>query len=181
MTNKQKQYLLGFLGYYSGVVDGQWGTLSQAATVAFQRDHSLRADGIFGTETEKVIRRVIADGNEENWWKEIRHFTREEFRCKCGGKHCDGFPAEPERVLLAVADRIRAHFAAAAVVSSGIRCNDHNAAVGGVVNSRHLSGKAMDFCVVGIGVSEVLTYAKMQPEIRYVYAIDDHYVHMDVA
>lgn len=181
MTIKQKQHLLGFLGYYTGVIDGQWGDLSRTATVAFQRDYSLKVDGIFGTETETQIRKVIAAGNDEDWWKKIRHFTREEFRCKCRGKYCGGFPAEPERALLAAADRIREHFAAVVSVSSGLRCQKHNEVVGGVANSRHLSGKAMDFCVAGIPASEVLACAKQQPEIRYAYAIDSRYVHMDIA
>lgn len=181
MTNKQKQHLLGFLGYYTGEIDGQWGVLSQAATEAFQRDNSLTVDGIFGKETETQIRKVIAIGDGEDWWKEIRYFTREEFKCKCGGMYCDGFPVEPARELLTAADRIREHFASVVVVSSGLRCKMHNKAVDGVANSRHLSGKAMDFCVAGVSVSDVLAFVKQLPEIRYAYAIDSRYLHMDIA
>lgn len=115
-----------------------------------------------------------------NWWDNIKHFDREEFRCKCGGKYCNGYPAEPAQLLVQVADRVREHFGAPAIVSSGVRCKTHNANVGGVSNSRHMSGKAMDFCVRGKTAAQVLAYVQQQPEIRYAYAIDSCYVHMDV-
>jgi len=82
--------------------------------------------------------------------------------------------------LLRAADRVRAHFGAAAIVSSGLRCEAHNAAVGGVPGSRHRVGKAMDFRVAGRSAAQVLEFVKQQPEIRYCYAIDQNFVHMDI-
>ena len=82
--------------------------------------------------------------------------------------------------LIRVADRVRAHFGAEAFVSSGVRCQQHNANVGGVPGSRHLYGKAMDFCISGKKAAEVLEYVLKQPEIRYAYDIDGTYIHMDV-
>ena len=38
MTNKQKQCLLAYLGYYVGNIDGIWGTLSETAMNAFKKD-----------------------------------------------------------------------------------------------------------------------------------------------
>ena len=102
MTAKQKQHLLGYLGYYAGEIDGAWGEMSQAATRAFQRDYGLTADGIFGVGTEARIREVVASGETPrhtqdvpetggaDWWKDIRYFKRAEFRCPCG--RCGGFP-----------------------------------------------------------------------------------------
>jgi uncharacterized protein YcbK (DUF882 family) len=52
--------------------------------------------------------------------------------------------------------------------------------VGGVSNSRHLEGKAMDFSIRGKTSAQVLAYVQKQPEIRYAYAIDGSYVHMDI-
>ena len=121
-----------------------------------------------------------ANEPEVNWWDSIQHFTREEFECHCGGKYCNGYPAEPAKRLIQVADRVREHFGAPAIVSSGVRCKTHNAIVGGISNSRHLTGKAMDFCVTGKSAELVLAYVKQQPEINFAYAIDSEYVHMDI-
>ena len=187
LTNKQKQHLLAYLGYYVGNIDGKWGQMSETATKAFQKDYGITADGICGKETEKALKHAVSYGmpaknadEKADFWADIKHFKREEFACKCGGKYCNGFPAEPERKLVTVADRVREHFGKPAIVSSGVRCKQHNANVGGVSNSRHMAGKAMDFCVIGKTAKEVLAYAQAQPEIRYAYAIDQNYIHMDI-
>ena len=162
MTIRQIQCLLAYLGYYDGPLDGLWGEKSQRATEAFQRGYQLTADGIFGAATEKRILEVIANGEEPvddkmsatedkmsaiaDWWKEIRYFTRKEFRCTC--PRCGGFPVEPEETMVRVVDGIR-HRAGVPVTivdsgGSGVRCPEHNAEVGGVPNSEHLYGRAAD-------------------------------------
>ena len=184
MTNVQKQCLLKYLGYYDGAVDGLWGPKSRQATADFQKAYGLEADGQFGSLTEAKILEAVAGTAQpvepENFWDGIKYFDREEFRCKCGGKYCDGFPVEPEKKLVQLADRVREHFGAAAIVSSGVRCITHNTFVDGDVNSRHMRGLAMDFCIKGKTAAEVLAFVQAQPEVRYAYAIDSNYVHMDV-
>lgn len=181
MTIKQKQCLLCYLSLYSGAIDGSWGPQSVEGTKAFQRKYDLTVDGVFGPETEKQILSVISgDENSGDWWGDIRYFRPEEFKCKCG-TYCDGYPARMQETLVRTADRVRANFDAPVTVSSGVRCTKHNANVGGVANSRHLSGKAMDFCVAGKTAKQVLAYVQTQPEIRYAYAIDERFVHMDIA
>ena len=191
MTIKQKQNLLAYLGYYVGAIDGVWGTLSKTATKAFQKDFGMVADGVCGTETEKALKHAVSYGmpakqevTEEakntDFWDDIKYFQRKEFKCKCGNVYCNGYPAEPEEKLVRAADRVREHFGKTATVSSGLRCTQHNANVGGVSNSRHLTGKAMDFCISGQTAEQVLAYVQQQPEIRYAYAIDNKFVHMDI-
>lgn len=154
--------------------DGLAGEQTKAATEQWQAARGLEADGIAGPDTRQAMTRDRA------YWQDITHFTPEEFVCKCGGRYCGGWPAMVRKPLLAAADRVRGHFGAAAIVSSGLRCESHNAAVGGVPGSRHRLGKAMDFRVVGKTAQQVLDYVARQPEIRYSYAIDSNYVHMDI-
>lgn len=185
MTVKQKQCLLAYLGYYVGEIDGSWGTLSKTATLAFQQDHGLNPDGIFGDSTAKVARAAVAADetkkvDQGSFWDEIVYFDRAEFACHCGGKYCNGYPNEPQEKLIRVADRVRKDLGGVASVSSGVRCSQHNASVGGVSNSRHLAGKAMDFCIAGKSAAQTLAYVQRQPEIRYAYAIDNTFVHMDI-
>jgi uncharacterized protein YcbK (DUF882 family) len=186
MTNKQKQLLLAYLGYYVGSIDGKFGTMSKAACKAFQKDFGLTDSGICDEQTEKALKHAVAYGISRkedaagDFWKGIKHFSRDEFKCKCGEKYCDGFPAEMQPNVVKVADRARDHFGAACVVTSGVRCEQHNANVGGVANSRHKSGKAIDCYIKGVTAAQLLDYVQQQPEIRYAYAIDDSCVHFDV-
>lgn len=177
MTVKQKQCLLAYLGYYSGQVDGIWGPLSQNAVKDFQTDWG-------NGELEETLKQAVAGGKTEkeeteDFWCGIRYFTRQEFACKCG--KCGGFPAEPDRTMVQLAEDVREHFGAPMIPSSGVRCAAHNANVGGVSGSRHLSGKAVDFCIRGRSAAQILDFVQKDPRTRYAYAIDAAYVHMDVA
>lgn len=187
MTNKQKQHLLAYLGYYVGEIDGDFGTLSKTACKAFQRDYfqmDSKVDGICGTETEKALTHAVCYGmpvkkqeasQSGDFWDGIKYFRKAEFACKCG---CGA--SEMNEKLIKTADKVREHFGKPITVSSGRRCATYNANVGGVSNSRHLSGKGMDFCVEGVPSATVLAYVQKLPEIRYSYAINENYVHMDV-
>jgi len=176
MTDKQKQSLLTYLGYYSSRPDGIWGPLSRQAEARFREDYALTSEDLAAALLDAVNGRI----EPEDFWSRVEFFKKEEFRCRCGGAYCDGFPAQPDRCLVTLADRVRKHFGAPAHLSSGIRCPIHNARVGGVSASRHLTGKAMDFRVSGRTAAEVLEFVQAQPECRYAYSIDGTYVHMDV-
>lgn len=185
MTIKQRQCLLAYLGYYTGEIDGIFGKQSTTATKAFQEDYGISASGVVDEDTEKSLTHAVAYGmptkkEPKDFWEDIQYFERDEFKCKCGGKYCNGFPVEPSEKLVRLAEKVRKHFNAPAIVSSGVRCETHNANVGGVSGSRHKYGTAMDFRVQGKTGEQVLAYVLAQPETNYAYNIDGTYIHMDV-
>lgn len=167
MTIKQKQCLLAYLGYYVGDIDSKWGALSKTATKCFQRDYGLKVDGDFGPATEKKILSVVASGEppkvetKEVGWEDIKYFTKREFKCKCGGKHCNGYPAEIDLVMVGYADAIRERLGVPLSVNSGLRCKQHNANCGGVKSSQHLLGTACDLgCPAGTTPAEMAKIAE---------------------
>ena len=187
MTVTQRQLLLAYLGYYKGVPDGIWGPLSEAAARAFQAAFGLEADGIIGSETEDALRHAVAYGMPEvkeeeaaGWWADIEYFTREELRCKCGGLYCNGFPAEPQELTVRLADRARKHFGRPAHNVSFLRCSTWNALQGGVANSQHMYGEAMDIRIEGVSAAELCSFFRAQPEVRYTYEINSSNVHFDI-
>lgn len=115
-----------------------------------------------------------------SFWPGIVHFRREEMRCKCGGRYCNGFPAEPQQLLMELADRARKHFGRPAHVVSGLRCQRWNQLQGGVANSQHMYGEAMDIRIDGVTADELLAWMKKQPEVRYCYKINETNVHFDI-
>ena len=168
MTITQKQHLLGYLGYDTGGVDGIWGPRSRKAEAAFRAARNLP-----DAPLETALRVAVAG---ESLWDTVKYFSPVEFACKCG---C-GCDTQPDIALLRLAEEVRAHFDAPCIVSSGVRCEAHNKKVGGAAGSRHLSGKAMDFRVKGRSALETLAFVQSLPGVRYAYAIDKNYVHMDV-
>ena len=184
MTNKQKQLLLQFLGLYNGAIDGIWGPKSQKAMeVVWEKYEDL--------DEEDALLEAIANwypdvtdnnvGSTGTFWDEIEFFDRNEFRCTCGGRGCNGFPAEPRDRLVRNAEATRKHFGKPATVSSGVRCGLRNSELpGSAANSLHLSGRAMDFAVAGVSAAKLLEYIKTLPEVHEAYAIDGNYVHMGV-
>ena len=151
MTVKQKQCLLAYLGYYVGEIDGDWGQLSKTATKAFQKDFGITADGVCGAETEKAMTHAVAYGmpvrkETDDFWKNVKYFTRDEFACQCG--KCGGFPVEPDKELVLALDEFRRRLGVPVQIvtagGSGVRCKQHNTAVGGAKNSQHLYGLAAD-------------------------------------
>ena len=193
MTLLQIQCLLQYLGYYTITVDGIWGPGTEQATKDFQAAEGLEDDGIPGKLTQAALLDAVANGRfkqEESqsegssqtgtFWDDIKYFTREEFQCKCGGKYCSGFPAEPQEGMVRAIDNVREHFGKAFTPNSGVRCPTHNTNVGGVSTSRHLYGKAVDFHVPGKTAAQVLAYLATLPGLGYCYAIDADNVHMDI-
>ena len=71
----------------------------------------------------------------------LRFFKPEEFACKCGcGRGYDDMDAG----LLRVLDEARALAGIPFSLSSAFRCAKHNKAVGGVADSAHTHGYAVD-------------------------------------
>jgi peptidoglycan hydrolase-like protein with peptidoglycan-binding domain len=193
MTVKQRQHLLAYLGYYVGAVDGDWGSGSRAACAAFQKDFGgITVDGHGGHETDKALRHAVAydmfkaDNVVEetltgSFWDEIEYFSRDEFRCKCGGKYCDGFPAEPKEQLVRIADQLRKNLGVPITIVSGLRCPTWNQIQGGVDNSQHMYGEAADIYASGMSQLRVETELDNIGGVRYHYPISgSSNVHFDI-
>nr|DAG68239.1 MAG TPA: peptidase [Caudoviricetes sp.]DAU48165.1 MAG TPA: peptidase [Bacteriophage sp.] len=168
MNIKQIQCLLAYLGYDPGDIDGANGENTIAAVKRFQADYGLPADGDAGAATQKMLTGAVAgtavkvekpvdtaESGEKTgtFWDDIEYFSRAECRCKCGGRYCNGYPAEMEEETMRLADEIRRRAGVPLNVNSGVRCKQHNAEVGGVWNSLHLTGQAIDLAPIGGNIS----------------------------
>ena len=79
-----------------------------------------------------------------------------------------------------IADAARKHFNAPADVISALRCQRHNANEGGVANSQHMYGEAMDIRIRGVSSEALYQFIISQPGVRYAYKINDTNVHFDI-
>ena len=184
MTEKQKQHLLAYLGYYTGGIDGIWGPKSKKAMEDFCRDFG----GVSEADGPQALKHAVAYGLPERdkaetgtFWDEIEFFDREEFRCKCGGKYCDGFPAEPKEQLVRIADQLRRNLGVPITVVSGLRCERWNEIQDGVETSQHMYGEAMDIWAQGRSQAQVEAELDRIGGVRYHYPIKgSNNVHFDI-
>ena len=150
MDVRQLQNLLQYLGYYEGNVDGISGPLTEAAVAAFRADNG---NPNLGDELEEVLIGAVFHGRfkgsaapdeapAEDFWDTVKFFGRHEFACKCG--KCGGYPVEPKEAFVRKLDAFRERVGEPVYINSGIRCPEHNEAVGGADDSRHLYGDAAD-------------------------------------
>ena len=103
------------------------------------------------------------------------HFSRDEFKCKCGNCDNDGVDIE----LLEVMERVRFHFQNAVRIHCGNRCLEHNRKLGSKDTSQHTKSKACDFNVDNIQHIEVFQYVNSILEHGAV-GIYDWGIHVDV-
>jgi peptidoglycan hydrolase-like protein with peptidoglycan-binding domain len=191
MTNKQRQHLLAYLGYYVGNIDGIWGTLSETAMNAFKADFKgLDTPNMPENAPEKALKHAVAydlfktepvKDETGTFWDEIEYFDRSEFACKCGGKYCNGFPAEPDERMVRIADQLRKNLGVPITIISGLRCKTWNAIQDGVSNSQHMYGEAADIYAKGVPQSRVEAELDKIGGVRYHYPIiSSSNVHFDV-
>lgn len=165
MTMQQVQNLLQYLGYYKGIPDDLYGPKTLDAITRFQTVYGkMGLDGLQSPQLEAALLDAVTTGqyfnpeeapqqpeevpDSDDFWAGIKYFKREEFRCRCGGRYCNGFPVEPDRNLVRALDVFREKLGVPVQIvdagGSGVRCPQHNKNVGGAVASQHLYGLAAD-------------------------------------
>lgn len=103
------------------------------------------------------------------------NFRRHEFACKCG---C-GFDAV-DYDIVGILQVIRSHFNTVITITSGCRCEAHNAAVGGVKSSFHKKAQAVDFQVKGVDPEKVVEYIEHVWPHLFGVGTYETFVHLDI-
>jgi len=90
------------------------------------------------------------------------NLSRHEVRCRCG---C-GFD-EVTQELINTFQTIRDHLGKPIMINSGCRCRKHNGRVGGVAQSAHMTGEALDIRVNGMTARSLGDFIKRLYENGY--------------
>ena len=85
-----------------------------------------------------------------------------------------------QEAVVKIADAAREHFGKPAHVISGLRCRQWNAHEGGVANSQHMYGEAIDLRIDGVDSETLRKFVATQPGHRYSYCINSTNVHFDI-
>ncbi|MEM5852928.1 MAG: D-Ala-D-Ala carboxypeptidase family metallohydrolase [Candidatus Aenigmatarchaeota archaeon] len=109
-------------------------------------------------------------------WSKVKYFRPEEFACKCSiHKNIPVYDMDESLVL--TLDRFRSMLGVPILITSGYRCPEHNAAIGGAFNSFHTKKQAVDFTLSQTARTKLLTklpeFYKFQANgiERYIWAL----------
>ncbi len=163
-------------------VDGIVGKETIEAIKEYQKRKSLVTDGIAGEKTMDKLNVELAKNTIDHvYWENSKYFKKTEFKCGCGEKYCNGYPAEVSATLLALLERTRINFDMPLHITSGLRCIPYNKQVGGIKNSKHQYGKAAD-CSLNLNSKYddmLCNWFRKQKEVSYTYT-GFHAVHVDI-
>ena len=151
---KELQQLLNKNGF-NLAVDGIIGNDTENAIKSIQSKNGLKVDGIAGADTIKALKGITNSTSSKVNWDKVKYFKKSEFKCQCGGKYCNGYPAEMSPKLIDILEELRKYFGKPITITSGLRCKQHNKNVGGVSNSQHQYGKAADIYIPGIDKAKI--------------------------
>lgn len=146
------------------------GEYNEANIKKMQKKYMLRksdVDGVYGQNTDNLLRHLI------NCHKALdpKTFKPEEFRCGCNGRHCCGYPTRMRLIELKNVQRIRDHYGKPMLITCGLRCPAYNREVGGISNSEHKKGLAVDFYIPGV----TDTYGNRKESIRWMSRMPNHH------
>lgn len=172
LTVKARQSYLKTLGFYKGEITGKENKETKEAYKALQKKYFTNKkdiDGIYGENTDILLVNAYR-------CNKLKFFKLEEFRCTCGAKYCTGYPVKLNNYMLKNIDSIREKFGPTNVTSAG-RCKKQNSVVGGIPNSKHVTGKAVDFnnkyTFSKANRTKVKNYWRTLPKADYTYSQDD--------
>jgi len=112
----------------------------------------------------------------------IPNFSNSEIECKCG---C-GYRFIKDKLLIhlqALRDMLSfsSGYPVRLMITSGCRCKKHNKSVGGVENSRHVTGEAVDVYSPDVDLEQLFSYAIVSNLFSTMILYEkSKFVHLDI-
>jgi len=104
-----------------------------------------------------------------------KNFDSEEFDCQCG---CSLIGINMDADFIDKLQKIRAQIEFPMIVTSGLRCKEHNARVGGSSRSKHMQGIAADFYLTNSIYRYELVYLAMDYGLSV--GVGKTFIHLDM-
>lgn len=185
LNNKERQTYLKKLGLYTKAIDNIRGSGQKKAEKIFNTIFLNKSSDSYTEETDKLLRiiyksYVASAYMVDSDWKYFKNFSKGEFKCKCKGKGCNGYPSKIHMRTVMLAQYIRNRINAPFGLTSGLRCKLHNKNVGGVEKSKHLEGRALDGWGKNKKPADLMKIAKEVPFLNYTYQCGSSEIHTDI-
>lgn len=185
LTNKERQTYLKKLGLYTKSIDNIRGSGQKKAEKIFNIIFLNIHNDVYTEATDKLLRDIYESYCKDPYmvdsdWKYFKSFKKSEFKCKCKGKGCNGYPSKIHMRIVMLVQYIRNRIKAPYTLTSGLRCEYHNEKVGGVKKSKHKIGGGADGRGEGKTADELMKIAKEVPFLNYTYQCGSKEIHTDV-
>lgn len=190
LTNKQRQTYLKALGLYTKSIDNVRGDGQKKAEKQFNIIFLNKKSETYTESTDKLLRKIYTSYKASKYmvdtdWQYFKNFKKSEYKCKCKGKYCNGYPSKIAMKLVMADQYQRNYYGKSITITSGVRCKTHNKNVGGTSNSYHMKGRASDTITSGKSSATVrnMIYKKSStklPFVSYSYDITKDSMHKTV-
>lgn len=185
LSNKQRQTYLKKIGLYTKSIDNVRSSGQKKAEKQFNIIFLNKNTTTYTEDTDKLLREFYASYcksvyMQDEDWKYFKNFDLKQYKCKCGGKYCNGVPHKIYKRLVMKDQYIRNRLGKPIYITSGLRCEKHNKNEGGVSNSKHLYGRASDEYEKNTTAAANKKIVNELPFINYSYNVTSKVVHGDV-
>lgn len=190
LTVKERQTYLKKIGLYTKKVDGIVGSGHKKAVKQFNIIFLNKKSETYYENTDKLLRKIYDSYSKSKYmvdtdWQYFKNFEKTEYKCKCKGKYCNGYPHKIAMHLVMADQYQRNYYGVSVSLTSGVRCEKHNKNVGGTSNSYHKKGRASDSITKGKSSTTVrnMIYKNSStklPFVSYSYDITKDSMHKTV-
>lgn len=179
------QSALKKLGYYNSTVDGVFGKNTGEAFARWKTDNFLNDTTLIGQTSWVELQKDAEKINVINWsdftCKVSKYFTVSEVTQKDSRR----IPKDKniQNNILKIAkelDKIREEWGSPIGVTSWYRPPAINKSVGGVSNSQHLNGSAVDIYPIGGDIYKFQTWLDKRWTMALGYGAKKNFVHLDL-
>lgn len=191
LTIKERQTYLKKIGLYTKSIDGIVGSGHKKAVKQFNIIFLNKKSKTYYEDTDKLLRKIYDSYSKSKYmvdtdWQYFKSFKKSEYKCKCGGKYCNGYPSKIAMRLVMADQYQRNYYGVSVSLTSGIRCEKHNKNVGGTSNSYHKKGRSSDTITSGKSSATVrnMIYKNSKtklPFVTYSYDITSSSMHKTVS
>lgn len=185
LSLKERQTYMKKIGLYTKNIDGIVGKGHKNGVRQLNVIFLNKNVDTYFEESDKILRIMYASYCESPYmkdsdWQYFKTFEKWEFKCKCKGKGCNGYPSKIRIKIVMLVQYIRNRLGKAYKFTSALRCKLHNKNVGGVSNSKHMDGGATDGYASNTTGKTIMDIAKETTLLNYTYQCGNVEVHTDV-
>ena len=185
LSLKERQTYMKKIGLYKKKIDGIVGKGHKNGVRQLNVIFLNKNVETYFEESDKILRIMYASYCESPYmkdsdWQYFKNFKKSEFKCKCKGKGCNGYPSKIRMKLVMLVQYLRNRLGKPYIFTSALRCLFHNKKVGGVSNSKHMDGGGADGRADGTSPKTIMDIAKETTLLNYTYQCGTWEVHTDV-